>query len=33
MVTGLFDLQTRLERIDRNDTLTKLDEVIDWDLI
>ena len=32
MINGLFDLQTRLERIDRNgDPLAKLDTMIDWE--
>lgn len=32
MITGLFDLQIRLERLDRNgDPLAKLDEMIDWE--
>ncbi len=32
MISGLFDLQIRLDRIDRNgDPLAKLDEMIDWE--
>ena len=32
MISGLFDLQIRLDRIDRNgDPLATLDELIDWE--
>ena len=33
MVNGLFDLQIRLDRIDKNsDPLAMLNEMIDWEL-
>ncbi len=33
MFNGLFDLQIRLDRLDKNtDPLSKLDQIIDWEL-